>query len=265
MKFVVNPVVCRYERIPNNYYTKKKRVCFTRTRFFGTVLSLPVAGHGPRAVSARSSVAGRPHSGRFRQARKKNVRGIRTVAFHKASCAIARTVCRQLRRPSVAGSALLSVPGTLRVSRPLRCPAFGTASGPTYLSVRSGFSRLFCFYTSLSFLPRSGTASDMTFFRRRPRSFPFVLLPRFLIFPVALRHCLRHDILSSASPGLFRSFCFRTSLIFCAFRHSVRHRTNVFAGRAECRREVSAGNNGRPVAVFCSNGYFSTFIISSTV
>lgn len=215
MKFVVNPVVCRYERIPNNYYTKKKRVCFTRTRFFGTVLSLPVAGHGPRAVSARSSVAGRPHSGRFRQARKKNVRGIRTVAFHKASCAIARTVCRQLRRPSVAGSALLSVPGTLRVSRPLRCPAFGTASGPTYLSVRSGFSRLFCFYTSLSFLLRSDTASGMTFFRRRPRSFRFVLLPCFLILSCrAFRHSVRHDILSSASSGLFRSFCFRASLSF---------------------------------------------------
>ena len=132
----------------------------------------------------------------------------------------------------------------------------GVTSGPTYLSVRSGFSRLFCFYTSLSFLPRSGAASGMTFFRRRPRSFPFVLLPRFLIFPVALRHCLRHDILSSASPVFSVRFAsvlsysflprsgtasgmtffrrrprsFRFVLLPCflilscrAFRHSVRH------------------------------------------
>jgi len=101
-------------------------------------------------------------------------------------------VCRRLRRPSAADATLPPVPGTLRVSRPLRCPAFGTASGPTYLSVRSGFSRVFSFRVSLS-------------------------------LPAALRHCLRHDILSPASPGLFRSFCFRAFLSFLPRSGAVSH------------------------------------------
>src|SRR5699024_2813904 len=163
----------------------------------------------------------------------------------------------------------------------------GAVSHDILSSASPVFSVRFASVLSYSFLPRSGTASGMTFFRRRPRSFPFVLLPRFLIFPLSLRHFLRHDLFSSASPAFSVLFFFllsisflprvpvlRSSLhfffgvprsfpfvllpyflnLFCALRRSARHRTNGSAGRTECRREVPAGSNGRPVAVFCSNG-----------